>query len=651
MRIRRDRRFLQGAVLERKNGTTQPRAAGWILRGLSTICLVVMTATVVLAVVGTGIDNGAFFELDGNASVQSTHDWNQVYADSLNKTNTAQAIAAAFVTDGFGAGDDILTGGSTKDPLDFPGWLWKQNNTTSVQDKDDLEHVFAAAYTLSNGHTGIFFGSDRFSNSGDSQMGFWFLQDPTVAINNNAHGGASVGFNVKHMVGDLLIVAHFVNGGAVPQITLFTWVGGSAGIQQVGSVDNNLCNPSTGSVPDICAITNVAAAGQSWSFTEKASDNPGVSGTFMEGGIDLQNALGSSPCFNVFFAETRSSQTPSSTLSDFTKPVPFVLCSIDASKSCSSASILTNSNTGANTVHYTFTGAVTAPQANAWDATITDTFPAGAANTHLGSGSDPSVAPACTPVNGACTITIPGVIASGGPGVSYSGSFDMTAPLPASDATHPNGTNPNQMTATAAPGSGGPQTVSLSGANFRLWAANDSAGQGCHLSFGSNLTLAKGCAVNLVLPGQPGNTTSDIILQVQTEIRICSTVPVSQGGVQVKGINIVDNVIGSIASNLSLNAPTGATPNCIHYYPTYNPSTCASTDGRCSFTDTASVVGTTPANVDCSTNPTAAGCPVDDFGNHVSAPLPQSATCRVCPSGACSGSSDTPFPDPLGTKP
>src|SRR5439155_12874043 len=218
-----------------------------ILRTGSTLCLGALTVTGVIAVVlGGGIDNGEFFELDANVVTTSTHDWDQVYNDSLNNTNTANALASAFVTDGFDKGDDILTGGGTKDPQDLPNWAWKQTSSTSVQDKDDLEHVYAAAYKLANGHTGIFFGSDRFSNSGDSQMGFWFVQDPNVAINNNAIGGATGGFSGQHMVNDLLIVAHFVNGGSVPEITVFKWVGGSTGIQQVGPVDANLCNPATG---------------------------------------------------------------------------------------------------------------------------------------------------------------------------------------------------------------------------------------------------------------------------------------------------------------------------------------------------------------------------------------------------------------------
>src|SRR5438552_1568764 len=189
----------------------------WLARGTALFGV----TGLLLASVGSGIDNGSRFELDANVTVQTTHDWAQVYNDSLNHTNTSGAIASAFATDIVDKGDDILTGGGTKDPLDFNQWAWKQNTTTTVQDKDDLEQVYAAAYKLANGHTGIFFGSDRFSNSGDSQMGFWFVQDPNVAINNNAIGGASGGFSGRHVVNDLLIVAHFVNGGSVPEVTIY----------------------------------------------------------------------------------------------------------------------------------------------------------------------------------------------------------------------------------------------------------------------------------------------------------------------------------------------------------------------------------------------------------------------------------------------
>jgi hypothetical protein len=41
-----------------------------------------------------------FFELDGDAITnRGTHDWDQVYDDFLNNTNTSGAIASDFFTD------------------------------------------------------------------------------------------------------------------------------------------------------------------------------------------------------------------------------------------------------------------------------------------------------------------------------------------------------------------------------------------------------------------------------------------------------------------------------------------------------------------------------------------------------------------------
>src|SRR5512146_1005321 len=97
-----------------------------------------------LAYVG---DSGTF-GLDGDAwHSGSEHDWDQVYADRNGPPFTASgADNLVFTSDVTGQGDDILTGGGTKDINDLSAWLWKVGPTTSVQDKDDIENAFAAAY-------------------------------------------------------------------------------------------------------------------------------------------------------------------------------------------------------------------------------------------------------------------------------------------------------------------------------------------------------------------------------------------------------------------------------------------------------------------------------------------------------------------------
>src|SRR5207245_3282880 len=95
------------------------------------------------------------------------------------------------------------------------------------QAKDDIAHAFAAAYTLTNGDTAIYFGMDRFDNSGDATAGFWFFQDSTVGL-GGAKSGSGTHLTGHHMDGDLLIVADFSIGGGASAIQVFKWVGDDA---------------------------------------------------------------------------------------------------------------------------------------------------------------------------------------------------------------------------------------------------------------------------------------------------------------------------------------------------------------------------------------------------------------------------------------
>jgi len=343
-----------------------------------------------IAVVGLGVvfipgalavhDEGVF-QLEGNAlhtgdvigtnaNPQSTlgaaHDWDQVYADVTNSTTTSGAEAMAFVTDGFGAGDSILNGGATKDINDLqPSWLWKQTATTSVQDKDDIEHAFAAQYSVDKnpGNCGtllnqdpcvlLYFGADRFSNSGDAVMGFWFFKSKITKSALDANGnGTFIGHHTArttdsqgHILtrGDILVVSDFRAGGKAPSIQVYEWVdsGGSASthLDRIGGSDNPAgCTqsppeqkngtpvPPVSANDNFCATANQFVVTSPWAFTPKANSGgtAGAGGTakfgvaeFMEGGINM-TALGlGNECFSTFLAETRSSHSVTSTLSDF----------------------------------------------------------------------------------------------------------------------------------------------------------------------------------------------------------------------------------------------------------------------------------------------------------------------------------------------
>jgi hypothetical protein len=338
-----------------------------------------------IAVVGLGVvfipgalavhDEGVF-QLDGNActdtpntngtgscdpvnpvsTMTGIHDWDQVFA------GTSGAEASSFVSDIFGAGDSILSQ-NTKDIQDVPAWTWKQTTTTSVQDKDDIEHAYAAQYKVDRSGTGqqcgssgpqascvlLYFGADRFSNSGDAVMGFWFFKDPAVGANAVDAGGNGT-FSGHHTArtattrGDILVVSDFRAGGKAPSIQVYEWVtsGGSASanLDQIGGSDNPAsCTqappektngtpiPPVSNNDNFCATANQLVVHSPWAYTPKANSG-GTAGPnggtaqfgvaeFMEGGINM-TALGlGNTCFSTFEAESRASHSVTSTLSDF----------------------------------------------------------------------------------------------------------------------------------------------------------------------------------------------------------------------------------------------------------------------------------------------------------------------------------------------
>ena len=67
----------------------------------------------------------------------------------------------------------------------------------------------------------MFFGSDRFDNSGDAQQGFWFFQNK-IELGNTKRGGGFK-FSGVHQNGDLLIISDFSNGGTVSTISVYKW--------------------------------------------------------------------------------------------------------------------------------------------------------------------------------------------------------------------------------------------------------------------------------------------------------------------------------------------------------------------------------------------------------------------------------------------
>jgi hypothetical protein len=263
------------------------------------------TIQAVLALAALAVFNGrlfaldpGLFELDGNAVTNNTtsglpDDW-----DRINPGPGFHGAVSSFVVDPAGA--TIFTTGGSKDVQDITQWKY---TTGSVPDKDDITDAFAAAYVNSSSEVVLYFGADRFDNSGDSQIGFWFFKS-NVTLNPNGT------FNGAHSVGDILILSDFTTGGAISTIRIFEWVGS-------GGSDGPLNLVASGG-DNLAAVVNSGPTPAPWPYTPKmGTAGTFPTGTFFEGGVNLTKVLPSLECFTSFLAETRSSQSVTATLKDF----------------------------------------------------------------------------------------------------------------------------------------------------------------------------------------------------------------------------------------------------------------------------------------------------------------------------------------------
>ena len=234
------------------------------------------------------------FELEGDAvddgSNEPDDDWNSVN----------HSLDSVFIHEGTDV--TYFKGGGSKDVNDVPDWEYSA--TDVAPDKDEILDAFAAAYEK-DGDTFVYFGADRFDGSGDSFIGFWFFQDE-IGL------GANGQFIGEHVVGDILVVSDFTNGGDISTIKIYEWDG--SGLNEVAS--GVACD-----VPgehEACAIVNADTETAPWAFTDKDGGHDFAPGAFYEGGINLDLVFGTNPpCFSSFLAETRSSASTSAQLKDF----------------------------------------------------------------------------------------------------------------------------------------------------------------------------------------------------------------------------------------------------------------------------------------------------------------------------------------------
>jgi hypothetical protein len=308
--------------------------------------MIVFAGTVLFGSASMAVKDTGRFEMDGNAVTQTSDDWDEVChqvlggdCSTINDTNLATAVSWAedsLLNGTPSLSASIFTGGGSKDPEDISNWAWK-DGTGGLPDKANLLHSFAARYSLTPNATTcpvappppapqpdplpatcdvLFFGSDRYDNSGDAVQAFWFFQNE-VSLGTNPIGGG-FGFNGVHMDGDLLIISEFSNGGTVSTINIYEWDSSVSGNLSLLSASNAANCAQVPSGFPYCGIVNSANGTTApWPFLDKSGNSTYLQGEFFEGGVNLTLLGLADRCFASVMSETRTSTSTTSVLKDF----------------------------------------------------------------------------------------------------------------------------------------------------------------------------------------------------------------------------------------------------------------------------------------------------------------------------------------------
>lgn len=550
-------------------------AAGTLLPSTSARALVNVTATL---------------ELDGNVTSNGKDDW-----ATVNTGGGSASIVARTKVIADPAPMSIYTGGGSKDDLDLNGALsgaggWKSKDG-SVPDKDNIVNAYAAAYNVS-GDLVVYAGAERFDNSGDAFMGFWFFKSK---ISVNANGS----FSGTHTVGDVLVLANFQGGGTTVGIQVLEWNPAQANVngtlKLLVSDANAKCSASSN--PLYCGITNPTQGGAGeppWAYTSKSGTSTFLPATFLEVGINISQVLlasgdTSSPCFSSFLAETRSSSSVSATLKDFVLG-EFAVCGVQITKNCSSGV----ANVNGTSIDYSFNGVITNTGfGTLTNVTLTDTPQAATPNPTVGPFSYYQCTAADTP-----DFTKPLASASplaAGAEVCYVSSFNTT---------NNGSTNSIKVVANTTP----PLTTD----------ATSNVATCPSLTFPTGIVATKACTASLVSNG------SMLFVKVDISGTVCN-----QGSLALTNVFATDFVGGSsIGVGVPLVSttlgPKASATECTTFSGSYIPAV-ADLNTTTQFSDAVSAQGTPPA---------ITGVPF------VKTAVNAGATCGLCPAGvACTTSS------------
>src|SRR5262249_35812856 len=158
---------------------------------------------------------------------------------------------------------------------------------------------------------------DRFDNSGDSTLGIWLLRSPLGLVTPPTSTGSR--FDGAHQDGDLFFTSVFGFFPSTGKPVVYRWTGDDAtgSLVPLATPQAASCGPEANGL--LCYIVTSAPISTPWPSINKNGASGPAAGEFTEVGVDLTALFGAGnvPCFSTMLAETRSSSSPTATLSDF----------------------------------------------------------------------------------------------------------------------------------------------------------------------------------------------------------------------------------------------------------------------------------------------------------------------------------------------
>lgn len=524
---------------------------------------------------------GTTFELDGNVTDDggtAGDDWSLVNPPSNG--GAGNILARSFKADP--APLTVFAGGGSKDDLDLNGPLsgaggWKHKNG-SVPDKDDITNAYAVAYNV-GGELVIYAGADRFDNSGDAFIGFWFFKNQ-ISLGAGGGGGGSP-FVGLHAVGDVLVLANFTGGGTTVNIEILEWVGSGGDVNGTlrriaGAAGGSpaTCGSGSPTEPLYCGRANTTAGEQPpWAYLSKDNTSTFPAATFFEVGINItqvfqQAGVSDVPCFSSFMAETRASSSVSATLKDFVLD-NFPVCGVRVTKQCANPTLVNGS-----TIQYEVSGEI--------------------ANTGFGTLTNITLSDAPRPLG---TVTYKNC--ADGSTVSFNGTLAPLATVCYSSTI-------------LTPENGEDDTITVTASTGGATVSDTDTADCPNIQLSPAIDVTKACAVVL------SQVSGHLAVRVNATGSVCNI-----GDTPLSNVSVVDDMIGTLT--LIPAGTTLAVGACRDFAGNYLPATAANKSapgqttlepGLAKFTDTVTATATAA------------------FGAQVS-PDTATAECLLCPEGEC----------------